>query len=509
MSSSKRVSFGAAAAMVNDGDTIAVCGCENLLVPEKMLNALEQRFLETGHPKNLTDYHPIIYGMGVYPGLEHLANEGMVTTSIGSGFSYLKTSRMTKMVLENKVKAHLMPMGTVFKLLQSAASNVPFVLTDVGIDTFVDPRVEGGRMNEATTESLAKVVSFEGKDYLYYKTPKIDVAFIRGTTADETGNISMEEEPVHLGVLTLAMAAKASGGKVIAQVKRTAQKGSIDPKTVVVPGIFVDAVVVDEDQNFSGEKQNPALTGAIRLPLAEVDPLPLDARKVILSRAAEEIKQRTATVNLGVGTPIGIPNILVEQKRLDGITFFPEHGSVGGILGGREIFGANINPDAIIDSTDVFNAFRGGLLDVTFLGAGQIDRHGNVNVSKFNGIVPGCGGFIDIAYRTKLLVFTGTFSAGGVEIEVKDGKVVIGKEGKYFKFVEDVEQITLNGQSALGKGQRVVYITERAVFELKKDGIHLTELAPGVELEKDVLAHIPFKIIVDTPLKPIDSKHLT
>lgn len=508
MNNKKFISFEEAANFIKDGDTVTVCGCENLLVPERMLKAVESRFLSTGHPKNLTTFYPIIHGMEIGMGLENFAHEGMIDTVIGSSFSYLKTSRMTKMLLNNEIKGHLMPMGTAYRILQNRASNESFTLTDVGMGTFVDPRVEGGRMNQATTESLAKLITVGGKELLCYENPMINVAIIRGTTADENGNISLEEEPVKLGIASIAMAAKASGGKVIVQVKRVAKGGSLHPKSVVVPGLFVDAVVVDEQQyTTGGDIINPALTGEIKMPLNAIEALPIDIKKVILSRAADEVTSNHKIINLGVGMPVGIPNILVEQGRFEGKTFFPEHGSVGGVLGERGIFGANINPEAIIDSIEVFMAFRGGSLDISFLGCAQIDRYGNVNVSKFNNVVSGCGGFIDIAYRTPTLVFCGTFSAGGLDIEVVNGKLNIKKEGKYSKFVNDVEQITLSGRDSVKKGQKVIYVTERAVFALKEDGLHLVEVAEGINIEKDILAYIPFDIVIDPEVKLMDKKH--
>ncbi len=508
MRASKIIPVEKAVDLIKDNDTIVVCGCENLLLAEKVLKAIEERFVKTGHPKNLAEMHPVTYGMGDGVGLEHFAHEGLLKRSMGSGFSYLKTSNMARMVRENKIEAYVMPMGTVYRIIQNVASGEAYTLTDVGLNTFVDPRIEGGCMNGATPNTLAEVIRFKDKELLCYQNPKIDIAIIRGTTADEDGNLSLEEEPLNLGIAAMAMAAKACRGKVIAQVKRVAKRGSIHPRSVIVPGIMVDAVVVDEEQYFSGgAKLNPALTGEIRMPMGQIPFLPLDIHKVITRRAADEIAAPPQTVNLGVGIPTGVPVILVEEDRLDGITFFPEHGSLGGVPGERSIFGTNINPDAIIDPTQVFQSFRGGGLDITFLGCGQIDLDGNVNVSKFNGIVPGCGGFIDITYKTKNVVFCGPFSTGGADIRVEDGKIRIYREGKYLKFVPRVEQITLNGQQALKKGQRVVYVTERGVFFLQEDGIHLKEIAPGIDAEKDILSHIPFEIIVDRDLKVMDKKY--
>lgn len=505
MSSTKIMTAHEAVRIIKDRDVIAVCGCENLLTAEMTLQALEESFVKTGHPRNLTEYHLVIYGMGPRLGLEHFAHEGMATRSVGSGFSYLKSSKMTQMIREEKIEACVVPMGTMYQMMQNIATGMEYTLTKVGINTFVDPRIEGGSLNSVTPNNTADVVEFKGETYLCYKNPTINIAIIRGTTADEYGNISLEEEPVTLGIMSLAMAAKACGGKVIAQVKRLAKTGTLHPHSVIVPGIMVDAVVVDENQSYSGgEKLNPALTGEVRMPLSKMDALPLNIEKVILRRAAKEIGEAPKTVNLGVGIPIGVPRIVLEEGLFDGITFFPEHGSLGGVPGDRSIFGTNINPEAIIDPTDVFRYFCGGGLDVTFLGCGQIDRYGNVNVSKFNGIIPGCGGFIDIVYRTKKLVFCGPFTSGGLIAHVSGGGIAIEKEGKFKKIIPEVEQITLSSKNASQQGQKVFYVTERAVFELGPRGIVLTEIAPGVDLQKNILDLIEFTVEVSPSLKKMD-----
>ena len=304
-----------------------------------------------------------------------------------------------------------------------------------------------------------------------------------------------------LGVKSAAMAAKACGGKVIVQVERIVKRGTIDPQKVLIPGIMVDMVVLDESQPASGGGMNPALTGEIRIPVSALEPLPLDAAKVISRRAAREITRQNAVVNLGVGIPVNIPMIQVEEQSDRETIFFPEHGAIGGVPAGRAIFGTNINPEAIIDSTEVFRYYRGGGLTQSFLGFGEIDQYGNVNVSKFNGIIPGCGGFIDIAHRTPKLVFCGSFTAGGADIAVGGGRLAIRQEGKYRKLVEHVEQITLNGQEALRKGQDVTYVTERAVFKLTPQGLELTEAAPGVDIQKDIVDLIPFPIVVNSPVE--------
>ena len=413
----------------------------------------------------------------------------------------MKTSQMSALIRENRIPAYIMPMGTVFQMLDNVASGETYTYSKVGIGTFVDSAVEGGCMNDCAENTLCWHETVCGEDMLCYKNEKIDAAILRGTTADEFGNISLEKEPMTLGVKAAAMAAKASGGKVIVQVERIVKRGTIDPQKVMIPGIMVDMVVLDENQPASGGGMNPALTGEIRIPVSALEPLPLDITKVISRRAAREIAKKNAVVNLGVGIPVNIPMIQVEQQSDQETIFFPEHGAIGGVPAGRAIFGTNINPEAIIDSTEVFRFYRGGGLTQSFLGFGEIDQYGNVNVSKFNGIIPGCGGFIDIAHRTPKLVFCGSFTAGGAEIVVENGRLVIRKEGKYRKLVEKVEQITLNGQEALRKNQDVTYITERAVFKLTAQGLELTEIAPGVDMQKDVIDLIPFPIVVHSPVE--------
>ena len=494
-----------AAALVNDEDTIVICGCENVLAPNTLLKALGDRFRATQHPRDLTEVHPIIVGMGPDLGLENLAHRGMIKRAIGSGYSFLKTSRYTELLKQDAFEAHVAPMGTLYQIICDTASGKPFTLTRVGLETFVDPASEGGMINKASERSLASRIEIDGVVYLKYERMPIQIAFLRGTTADESGNISLEQEPVSLGVKSLAMAVKNSGGKVIVQVSRMTQSGSIHPRMVEIPGIFVDAVVVDPQQPMSGGALlNSALTGETRLPIHGIAPVPRGLERIVVSRAADEVEQGQI-VNLGVGMPIGIPKILVERGEIGKATFFPEHGSVGGVPGERAIFGTNINPEAIIDSTQVFEFFRGGGLDISFLGFGQIDAEGNVNVSKFNGIVPGCGGFIDIAHGTKKIVFCGSFNAGGLEMDIGEGRLNIRSEGRFPKFVQKVEQVTFNGREARRRGQTVRYVTERAVFALVEQGLVVIEVAPGIDLRTQVLNLLPFAVAVAPDVKTMNS----
>lgn len=495
---SKVVSFEKAVSYISDESTVVVSGIENIMLPDRTLKALEDRFLTTGHPCNMTELHTTIYGMGEGIGLERFAHEGMVRRVIGSGFSFLKTSKMTAMLTENRIEAYVMPMGTIYEMLHNIAAGEKYTFSRTGIGTFIDCDVEGGSMNEESQDKLCEKITIKDQEYLCYKNPKIDVAIIRGTTVDECGNLTVEQEPVNAGILSAAMAAKACGGIVIAQASRLAQKGSLHPRQVLIPGIMVDYVVIDPEQSISGgESVNPSITGEVKMPVTALAALPLDTKKVISRRAAMEIGENDNIINLGVGIPANIPMIQLEENGEITSTFFPEHGSIGGIPAERKIFGVNINPDAIMDSSFVFSFYRGGGLDVTFLGFGQIDQFGNVNVSKFNNIVPGCGGFIDITHTTKKLVFCGNFSAVGTDIRIEDGKLVIIREGQVRKIVEQVEQVTLNGQIAFEKGQDLTYITERCVLKYTQDGMELTEIAPGIDMQKDIIDLLPFKVKAD------------
>ncbi|MBZ9603284.1 CoA-transferase [Phyllobacterium chamaecytisi] len=502
----KILTAGEAAELVSDSNVLAIGGCENVLAPEALLSALGQRFVDTGSPRNLTELHPVVVGMGEGRGLESLAHRGLVARAIGSSFSFLKTSKYTALLKEDAFEAHILPMGTIFQMLRDRAAGRSRTITSVGLGTFVDPEIEGGRVNGAAKTSLARRIEIEGETHLAYEALPIDVAFIRGTCADENGNISFEDEPVSLGARAIAQATKASGGRVIVQVRRVTRAGTIHPRMVEIPGIFVDAIVVVPDQAISGGAMNPFLTGQYRLPLNSMRLVGKGVARIIASRATEEISDGE-TVNLGVGMPIEIPAILHEYATCPHTTFFPEHGSIGGVPGERAIFGTNINPDAIIDSTSVFDSFQGGALDATFLGCGQIDAYGNVNVSKFNGIIPGCGGFIDIVSRTPRVTFCGSFNAGGLDISTESGRLNIHSEGRFSKFVPDVEQITFNAQVATGKGQTVKYITERAVFRLIGGGLELFEVAPGIDVRRDVLEQIPFEVTVSDQLAEMARRH--
>jgi propionate CoA-transferase len=411
---------------------------------------------------------------------------------------------MSKLVSESKIEGYCLPQGVIVQLYREIAAKRPGVLTKVGMGTFVDPRLDGGKMNAKTTEDIVKLVEFDGEQWLYYKTFPIDVAIIRATTADEKGNLTTEKESVMLEMLELAQAVKNNGGLVIAQVEYLAKAGSLHPRDVKVPGILVDHVVVATDQRCCWQTEgmyfNPVFCGDIKVPMDSIPELPLTERKIIARRAAMELVP-DAIVNLGVGIPSDVAAVGAEERVSDMMTFTTEAGGIGGVPASLPHFGQSYNGEAVIGHANQFDFYDGGGLDVAFLGLAQADKAGNVNVSKFKGRAMGPGGFINVSQGAKKVVYCGTFTAGGLEIAVEDGKLAIVQEGKGKKFIDQVEQVTFSGEFAAKKNQAVVYVTERAVFVLENGQVTLTEIAPGIDLEKDVLAMMEFKPVVSANLK--------
>jgi propionate CoA-transferase len=509
---SKVISAKEAVKRIPNDATITIGGLISILCPENVLASLGERFLTTAEPKNLTIITPVRVGWDSTKstGLEHFAHKGMLKRLVSGSFNVKESPNITDMIRNNEIEAYNFSMGTLFQLIRSIGGGHPGLLTQVGLHTYVDPRYDGGQLNDFTTAFLNQLLEINGEEHLYYPSFPIDVAIIRGTTADETGNITLEEEPATLSGLEMAMAAKASGGYVIAQVKRVTENNTLHPRSVEIPGILVDAIVIDEEQTQSLlPGYDSSWTGEIRKPMSQLSKqLPLDAKKVILQRAAEEIEPGM-TVNLGVGIPVDLPQLAIEQDFFKDITFSLEHGAIGGVPMGVEVFGAHINPDAFVTSPQIFDFYQGGGLSVTLLGFAQIDGSGNVNVSKFNGIYRGSGGFIDITHKTPKILYCGTLTSGGLKVDVADGQLKIENEGRHKKLVECIEHMTFNAAQAFKKGQEVLYITERCVFRLQEDGLHLIEHAPGVDVEKDILSNVDCKVIISPELKVMRSSYFT
>lgn len=501
----KVISSEEAISLIQDGDTIAISGFVGIGTPEELIIALEKRFLETGSPRDLTLVFAAAPGDGKEKGLNRLAHEGLVKRAIGGHWSLVP--KLAALAVENKIEAYNLPLGCISQLYRVIAGGKPGLRTKVGLRTFVDPRISGGRISESAKDELVTLDEIEGEECLFYKSFKIDVCFLRGTTADPRGNTTSEREVLELDVTSTAMATHNSDGVVIVQVERVAVAGSLSPKQVLIPGALVDCVVVSKPENhwqtYATQYQH-AYTGEMRVPLERLIRMPLDERKIMARRATMELPMG-GVVNLGIGIPEGIAKVAAEEKLLDEVALSAEAGTIGGMPQGGLDFGASLNPDAIIATNTQFDFYDGGGLDLACLGMAQVDRHGNVNVSKFGPRIAGAGGFINISQNANRLVIMGAFTAGGLEIAIEKGKLKIVQEGKVFKFINDVEHITFSGSLAADTGQPVLYITERCVFSITKDGLELIEIAPGIDLEKDILAHMEFRPIIRA-IKEMDAR---
>ena len=491
-----------AAELIKDGDTIAAVTFGLAGWAEEIGLAVRDRYLAVGHPRGITFVHAAGAGNWKGRGAGVWAEEGteglvkkVVTSHIGS------EPQMANAVEEEKMECYFWPLGVMCQWYTEIARRKPGLLSKTGLGTFIDPRVEGGKVNSISKDDLIKVVNLEGEEWLFYKTFPIDVALIRGTTADEKGNITFEKEAIALEALPVAQAAKACGGIVIAQVEYLAKAGTLHPQHVKVPGVCVDYIVVAEKPQMQtmGTQYNAALAGDVKVPEATIPPMPFDERKIIARRAAMDLV--AGPVNLGIGIPQGVANVVAEEGCSDLMMLISESGNIGGIPGVGPDFGAHCNGEAMLQQDHLFDWFDGGGLNMAYTGLGQTDKEGNINAGKFGTRPMGVGGFINTTQHAKKVVFCGTFTAGGLEVKSGDGTLTIVREGRVKKFLNKVEQIAFSGKHAWSIDQRAVYVTERAVFELTRDGLMLTEIAPGVDLEKDILANMEFVPIISPELK--------
>lgn len=502
---SKVIDLESAVRLIKDGDTITWVGCVGALSPEAVLGAIEAIFLSEGHPRGLTCFESCSTVTR-----EHFGYEGLMKRLITTYLGNEQTPDICKLVADNKIEAYTIPLGVSNQLMAEIARKSPGLLTKVGLHSYLDPRLQGGKYNNATTGELIKLVKFEGEDWLLYKTFPINIAVIRATTADEDGNLSLEQETLTGSVLYEAMAAKNWGGKVIAQVRRVVPKGSIDPRMVLVPGVMVDAIVVAEDQwqceRLPGQ-YDAGLDGRERIPPPPGPVHPLSAEKIIARRAALELKAGQV-VNFGGGIPTRrLAPVTLEEDIQDLFHVSREHGVLGGISYGRDV---HINPTSWLSYQDLFNWYSGGGLDLQLLGFGQLDEEGNVNSSILaEGSFRGPGGAPDLAHNAKSVVFTGTFTQGGLDVTAHGGKLSIVKEGRRAKLLNKVYHVTMSGRHMREQGKPVLFVTERAVFKLTQSGLELTEIAPGVDLEKDVLGHMEFKPAISNSLRKMDSRIFT
>ena len=498
MPKNKIVSADEAAAIIADGDTVAVSGFVGVGTPDELILALARRHEGKKGPKDLTLVFAAAPGDGKERGLNRIAHEGLIKRVVGGHWSLVP--KLCDLALDEKIEAYNLPLGVVSHLFRDIAAHGPGVMTKVGMRTFVDPRLTGGKLNARTTEDLVDLITVGGEEWLHYKSFPINIALIRGTTADPAGNITMEREALKLDNLAIAMAAKNSGGLVIAQVERIAE--SLPAREVIVPGVLVDCVVLAEPDNHLqtyATRYNHAFSGRQRVPLDRIPPLPLDERKIIARRCCFELPPG-GVVNLGIGMPEGVAAVAAEERVLKYLTLTAEPGIIGGMPQGGLDFGAALNPEAILHQNQQFDFYNGGGLDLACLGMAEADSRGNVNVSKFGRRLAGAGGFINISQNAKTLVLAGTFTAGGLQIAVEDGKLRIVREGRARKFVEAVEHVTFSGDYALETGQPVFYVTERCVLRRTEDGMEVTEVAPGIDIERDILAHMGFQPLVRDPI---------
>lgn len=497
------------ASSINDGDKIILGGFIGSVVPEAIEKELEKRFLSSGHPKNLELYFAAGQGDAKDRANNCLGHENMTAKVIGGHWGLVP--KLQQLAIDNKIIAYNFPQGVISHLIRDSAAGKPGTITHVGLGTFVDPRLGGGKLNEKTTEDLVSLMKIEDEEYLFYKAIKPNVAILRGTKADTHGNITMEDECLVLENLAAAQLVSNNGGKVIVQVKEVVEYGSFHPQMVRIPGIFVDVVTVCEDpklhmQTFS-EQQNPdyCQQNSQKMGKTQNKARVLDVKKVVARRAALELR-KGSILNYGIGVPEVISEVTDEEGVTDEMIATVEPGAIGGTPAGGLSFGASAFPEAVITQDQMFDFYDGGGIDQAFLGLAECDIKGNLNVSRFGPKIAGCGGFINITQNSKQVYFCGTFTAGKSKITIEDGKLNIEQDGSIKKFIQQVQQITFSAENALKNHKQVLYITERAVFKLAPDVIELIEIAPGVDLERDILAKMDFIPTISSDLKLMDAR---
>jgi propionate CoA-transferase len=503
MMKNKIVTAAEAIAIIRDRDTVCTSGFVGVGTPDELLIALEKRYRETRHPAALTLMFAAAPGDSKDRGLNRLAHDGLLKRVVGGHWALVP--KLGELAIANRIEAYNLPLGCISHLYRSIAAGGPGTISKVGLRTFVDPRLQGGKLNESTTEDLVNVLQINGEEWLCYKAFPINVALLRGTTADPAGNITMEREALTLDNLAMAMAAKNSGGFVIVQVERIAAANSLNPREVQIPGILVDCVVVADPENHVqtyGTTYSHAFSGRQRVPMDRVVPLDLDERKIIARRCAFELPPG-GVVNLGIGMPEGVAAVAIEEHMLKYLTLTAEPGIIGGMPQGGLNFGTALNPDAVIHQNQQFDFYDGGGLDLACLGMAQVDAAGNVNVSRFGSKLAGAGGFINISQSAKKLVFAGTFTSGGLKIAIEDDAVHILREGSARKFIEKVEQVTFSGDYAAETGQPVYYVTERCVLQRTLAGVELIEVAPGIDIDRDILDRMDFRPLIRN-VRPMD-----
>jgi propionate CoA-transferase len=510
---SKVISTQEAVNMIKDGDSVVVGGFVGSGHPEALTAALEERFLQEGHPRDLNLIFVAGQGDSKERGLNHFGHKGMVKRAIGGHWGL--APKLGKLAISGEMEAYNLPQGVISHMFRDIAAAKPGTITHVGLKTYVDPRLDGGKINSSTKEDIVSLIELDGNEYLRYKHFDIDVCLIRATTADEFGNVSMEQEVATLESLAQAMATKKRGGKVICQVMRLARHGGVNQLFVEIPGILIDYIVLVDMvktpqlhmQTFA-EQYCPYYSGQVAYPEDSLfRPMDMSIRKIIARRGLFEILPLgDSVVNLGIGMPEGVANVAKEEGVRDRMVLTVESGPIGGLPASGLSFGASYSPYCILDQPYQFDFYDGGGLDVAFLGAAEIDALGNVNVSRFGPKLAGCGGFINITQNAKRVVFCTTFTAGGLDVQPDQGRLKIVQEGSVKKFVEKVEQVTFSAEYAVEKGTPVTYITERCVFKLEKDGLHLVEVAPGIDIERDIIAHMAFRPHVPERVKEMDPR---